>query len=530
METYVFVFFGAALVAQMATPYVARLARLLKLTDAPGPRKVHRHPIPRVGGIAIVAATLAMVVPVLMLDNVTGQAFRRIRAEIVVLLAASVFMFAVGLVDDIRGLTGKAKFFSIMLAATAVYAVGGRIDSIGLDGVFEWELGWLSLPLTILWIATVTVAMNFIDGLDGLAAGIAAVACGLIALFAFYTGQTVMGVLMLALLGSLVGFLFFNFNPAKIFMGDCGSMFLGFTIAAGSVVCTATTATLTGLALPAAALGVPLVDAVFTIIRRRVLDRRSMFSAERGHIHHRLLDAGLNHRRAVYAIYGMTLLGAGTGVLMLLMRQEATLYLLLGAFTGLLVLFHLVGSARLRETLGAMRRNSAIAQQVKAERQIFEDMQLQIRVAHTFDEWWDTLCAMADAMEFDHLALVAPGSERASAMTVWRRENVRLSPDDVVRLMMPLGHGRDLHGPRLDVAVRPLLPMETIGRRMMLFGRLLDEFTYQAALDLPVAARTSAAPAAVEQPSVQAPTPADSEALPAAKRSNSDSAQSMGLT
>jgi UDP-N-acetylmuramyl pentapeptide phosphotransferase/UDP-N-acetylglucosamine-1-phosphate transferase len=139
-----------------------------------------------------------------------------------------------------------------------------------------------------LWIVTITVCMNLVDGLDGLAAGIAAMVCGLIALLAFWTDQPAMALLMLALLGSVTGFLFFNFHPAKIFMGDGGSMFLGFLIGAGSIVCQTKTPTFVGLAVPFLALGVPVFDTAFAIVRA-ALERR-LIRPDRGHLHHRLLD------------------------------------------------------------------------------------------------------------------------------------------------------------------------------------------------------------------------------------------------
>ena len=264
MRTYVAVYLGALVLAMLATPAAARLARALRIMDVPGVRRVHRSATPRLGGLSLVAATLTMLVLVLMLDNVIGQAFRRVQARLIALLVGGMLVFLGGVVDDVRGLRPSAKLLVEIAAAALVCALGVRIGSVSVAGV-TLELGWLSWPLTILWIVGITNAVNLIDGLDGLAAGISLIACGAIAVLAVHLGQPIMTVLMLALCGSLTGFLVFNFHPARVFLGDSGSLFLGFTIAAGSVMCATKSATLVGLGLPALALGVPIFDTAFSV-------------------------------------------------------------------------------------------------------------------------------------------------------------------------------------------------------------------------------------------------------------------------
>ena len=476
VKTYACVYLGSALVAIVGTPIAIRLAKVWGLVDAPGVRKVHKSPIPRVGGIAIVAAMLALVIPVLILNNDIGQAFRKIQAKVIILLVAAVFVFAVGLIDDIRGLRAKLKLLCLAGAALAVCASGSRIDSVGLGSMFEWELGWASWPITVLWIVGVTVALNFMDGLDGLAAGIAAIVCAVIVVFAFYQGQLVMAVLMLALLGSLTGFLFYNFNPAKIFMGDCGSMFLGFVIGGGSVVCAAKKSTLVGIALPALALGVPILDALFTMIRRGILDRRSIFTAERGHIHHRLLDKGLRHRNVVLLIYAATLLTAGMAMCLLITQSAAILVVFLSALAFLLLLFHCVGSARLGETVKAIRRNSAIARKAREDKSNFEDAQLAAREAETFETWWQTVTGLAEKMEFDRLAFTVQDNGSSAYATVWRRTEEKLTPRQVLQLTIPVGGGNGDLVSWFELSVRPNGSLEAVGRRLMYFGRMIDEF------------------------------------------------------
>ena len=191
--------------AILGTPIVTRLAKARGLVDTPGVRKVHKRPIPRVGGIALVVAMLALVIPVLLLDNTIGEAFRSVQAKVIMLLVAAVFAFAVGLIDDIRNVRANLKLLCLVGGALAVCASGARIDSIAFGSLFELQLGWASWPVTVLWIVGVTVALNFIDGLGQLASGKRAIVCGTICLFALHGGQIVMAALVQALLGELGG-------------------------------------------------------------------------------------------------------------------------------------------------------------------------------------------------------------------------------------------------------------------------------------------------------------------------------------
>ncbi|NLE28719.1 MAG: undecaprenyl/decaprenyl-phosphate alpha-N-acetylglucosaminyl 1-phosphate transferase, partial [Phycisphaerae bacterium] len=248
---YALVCLGATVLAVILTPLVVRAARAWNIMDTPGVRKIHASAIPRIGGVAIALAMLGVLVPFFFMDNALGEAFHKTGLRLVSLLGAGIAMFLVGLTDDILDLRARVKFMAQILAAMVICAYGVRIENIEITDRLVLNFGWWSWPITIFWVVGITNAVNLIDGLDGLAAGIAAVTCGVIAVFAFYTDQPVMAVMMMALLGSLIGFLFFNFNPAKIFMGDCGTMFIGFILAAASVMCTAKSTTLVGLALPA---------------------------------------------------------------------------------------------------------------------------------------------------------------------------------------------------------------------------------------------------------------------------------------
>jgi UDP-N-acetylmuramyl pentapeptide phosphotransferase/UDP-N-acetylglucosamine-1-phosphate transferase len=494
MKTFACVYFGSALVAMFLVPLVTRIARKRGLMDAPGLRKVHKAPVPRVGGIVLVAAVLALTIPVLFLDNSIGLALRKIQTKILFLLGTGFGVFLMGLLDDVLpgGIRASFKLMVLVGASIIVSATGARIESVTVDGLFTLDFGWLSWPLTTLWIVGVTVGMNFLDGLDGLAAGTAAIVTAVIVVFALYTGQIAMAVLMLAVLGSLTGFLFFNFNPAKVFMGDCGSMFLGFMIGAGSVVCVAKAATLVGMALPLLALGVPILDTLLTVIRRGVVDRRSLFAAERGHIHHRLLDKGLNQRRAVFVIYGATLTAAATGLCMLVTRSVGSAVLFCGVLVFLFLVFHFAGSTQWKEIVAALHRNSIIKHQARLDRMSFEDSQLQMREAVNFDDWWKGLCTLAERMEFEKITLAVDDVDSAGRRS-WNRTQTPLAPEESISMTIPIhgsekanhGNGSDVdgqnvvsngHSAQLEIVAKVNGSLEGFGRRVMFFGRLIDEY------------------------------------------------------
>jgi UDP-GlcNAc:undecaprenyl-phosphate GlcNAc-1-phosphate transferase len=487
MKTFACTFLASAFAALVLTPLVARIARRLGLVDVLGPRKVHSCPVPRIGGVAILLSMLIPTILVTALDNTVGSALREIQTKVIVMLGAATFVLLMGLVDDVRGLRARTKLLLQVMAAAAVCGFGVRIEGFAVGDLFTLSFGWLAWPITILWIVGITNAINLIDGLDGLAAGISAVACGVIAVFAISTGQPVMAVLMLALLGSLIGFLYFNFNPAKIFMGDCGSMLVGFVLATSSVMCASKSAALVGLALPALALGVPIFDTLFSMVRR-ILERRSVFSPDRGHFHHRLLKMGLRQRHVVLIMYGVTALVAGLGMFMMATRDAGTVAVFVSVAVLLLLLFRVAGSVHLRDSLAALRQNMALAREARDQKQTFEAAILRTGEARSFDEWWQALCAAAGQLEFASLALSVEGSDggkggaRGDGGTsvcetlIWRNSALTPALGQIIHVTMPprlLAPG--LHG-RLELDVWVNGSLESAARSATLFSRLLDEY------------------------------------------------------
>jgi UDP-GlcNAc:undecaprenyl-phosphate GlcNAc-1-phosphate transferase len=304
VRSIVAAFVLAMLITAITTPFVTRAALAAGAVDEPGARRVHTRRVPRLGGIAIAIGFFLPLVALFALRTHAALIFFSRGSVTAGLVAGSLLVVGAGLVDDIKGLGAKAKLLIQTTAATVAFAGGMRIEGIELPWIGALHLGWLALPATVLWIVGIVNAMNLIDGLDGLAAGIAFFACLTNFAVASLTGNVYILLVTASLGGAVVGFLFYNFNPAKIFMGDSGSMFLGFVLASASLLGAGTqkSPTLIAIVVPILALGVPILDMLMTIARR-FLERRSIFSADRGHIHHRLLDMGLTHRRSVMSLY-----------------------------------------------------------------------------------------------------------------------------------------------------------------------------------------------------------------------------------
>lgn len=214
-----------------------------------------------------------------------------------------------GLLDDVRGLKPIVKLLIQIIAASIVFAFGARIEEFKIPFVNSGELiniGWMSYPLTVAWIVGITNAINLIDGLDGLAAGISAIsATSMLFVFLMSPLSVEAIVITIALVGALLGFLPFNFNPAKTFMGDVGSNFLGFTLSTVAMIGFAKGYTVMAVVTPIIILGIPIFDTLLAIIRR-TLKRKSIMEADRGHLHHKLIDRGLSHKQVVLFLYILT--------------------------------------------------------------------------------------------------------------------------------------------------------------------------------------------------------------------------------
>jgi UDP-GlcNAc:undecaprenyl-phosphate GlcNAc-1-phosphate transferase len=304
MITSYFLIFSIALtVAILATPVSIVLARRWGAIDYPGGRRIHQQPIPRLGGLAIYTAFwLAVMLTQWLTQRWDNQYWG--------LFLGSTIIFLVGIWDDIKGIRPLIKLSGQLLAAVVLVFFGFRLTFVSLPlfnkisnlGVYGVYIGAF---LAVFWVVGLVNTINISDGLDGLAAGICFGAALLLFWSAYRTGQIPSSFLTLALAGATLGFLFYNFHPAHVFMGDSGSMFLGYLIGGISIMGLLKKATVLGLVFPLLVLGMPLTDMVFAIIRRK-WKGRSIAQADRGHLHHRLLDAGLSQRTAVLLLYVMS--------------------------------------------------------------------------------------------------------------------------------------------------------------------------------------------------------------------------------
>ena len=288
----------ALVVSFLMTPVVKSFAYKVGAIDVPkDERRMHHKPIPRLGGLAIFAGFMASIL--LFVDI-------RLNPQMQSILLGAVIIVVLGVVDDIMALPAKLKFV-IQIAAALIPALNGvSIQALSNPNIFSpnayWVLNWLSVPITVLWIVGITNAVNLIDGLDGLANGVSAISAATVLVIALICSEAQVAVVMAALVGACVGFLPYNLNPAKMFMGDTGATFLGFILSTMSIQGLFKFYAVISFAVPFLILGLPIFDTAFAMIRR-MAHGQSPMHADRGHIHHRLIDMGLNQKQAVATLY-----------------------------------------------------------------------------------------------------------------------------------------------------------------------------------------------------------------------------------
>lgn len=315
MRTFLAAFLMALGIAAVSTSPVLNLARRLRLYDKPdGVRKIHSDEIPRLGGIAIAAGFLSPLIALLFYTNTFAAELRGNGPRVQAFFIGALAILGLGIYDDIRGCGAWAKLGVQSAVGILLWSSGLRFDSFSFLGT-GYELGIWSLPITMLWIAGIINAMNLIDGMDGLAAGVSVFASLALFFIAIMDGNTILALFACVLCGACMGFLLYNFSPALIFMGDSGSMGIGYMFAVASLWSVGKRSTALALILPAVALGLPILD-TFLAFGRRAARGTSPFHSDREHIHHRLLDLGLSPRQAVLVLY--LVCGVLTGVVVLL--------------------------------------------------------------------------------------------------------------------------------------------------------------------------------------------------------------------
>jgi UDP-GlcNAc:undecaprenyl-phosphate GlcNAc-1-phosphate transferase len=318
--------FRAFIVSLVLTPICRDVFRSYGVMDQPdAARKVHRYPIPRVGGLAI---AIAYLVAYVLVRPEEGSPLAQQLSLVWRLLPGAALAFGIGLLDDLFNLRAWIKLVG-QVAAAGLACVGGvRVLSFGGASTDAW---W-NIPLTILWLLACMNAFNLVDGLDGLAAGVGLFATLTVFTAALMQHNMVLAVATFPLAGALLAFLCYNFNPATIFLGDSGSLLIGFLLGCYAAIWSNKSATLLGMTAPLMALSIPLLDVALAIVRR-FLRRQPIFTADRGHIHHRLLDRGLTPRRVVLVLYGFCGLAAAFSLLQGVVHSfSGALLLLFGVF------------------------------------------------------------------------------------------------------------------------------------------------------------------------------------------------------
>ncbi|ABS28611.1 glycosyltransferase family 4 protein [Anaeromyxobacter sp. Fw109-5] len=407
MTTAAVAFVAATVTGAVLTPFVRTLAhRMGALDHALTSRKVHGKPIPRLGGIAIVLAFFAPLVALLFVNSGVGGQFYAMPRRAFGLFAGGLAIAALGVLDDLKGANAKTKFAVQFGVAGLMYWLGYRIDVIANPFGPDIQLGMLGLPFTLLWIAGVINALNLIDGLDGLAGGVALIAVTTTCVVALRGGEPLMVLFTAALAGAVLGFLFYNFNPATIFMGDTGSMFLGFVLATTAIQTNRESSSAVALLVPIIALGVPIADTLLAMARRAARGA-PLFSADRGHIHHRLLDLGLSHKQTVLVIYGAcAVLGAVAISVAYSTASQAILFLLALAAVAYLALRRLgfvqVNLSDTQRMLEDRRRNLEVRASIRR-------LGARLREASGLGEVWDSLRLAATVLEARAIALHLPG-------------------------------------------------------------------------------------------------------------------------
>src|SRR5712691_4022129 len=311
MYSLLFLAASSLLICLALTPLCRDIFTRAGLLDQPDQlRKTHARPVPRMGGVPIAIAYVGSFLLLLLSPFNAGSVLGQHLPLVWKLLPAAGLIFATGLIDDLYGLKSRQKLLGQVAAALSAYWGGVQALTLAGHPVDHW---WC-LPLTVLWLVGCSNAFNLIDGVDGLAAGLGLFATLTMAIAALLHGNLTLAIATAPLAGALLGFLRYNFNPASIFLGDSGSLLVGFLLGCYGVLWSQKSATLLGMTAPLMALSIPILDVCLSI-GRRFLSQSPIFGADRGHIHHRLLDRGLSPRRVALLLYAVGGVGALFAVL-----------------------------------------------------------------------------------------------------------------------------------------------------------------------------------------------------------------------
>lgn len=390
--------------ALILTPLVRDTIGKLGFLDHPdGIRKKHASPVPRVGGVAIVTAFVATFAIALALPFSYTSVLHNSLGNIIPLTLVGSIVFLTGLLDDLIGLSAWQKLIGIGGASVLAYFAGIRVEVHSLEAV----PGWLGFVITVIWLVGCTNAFNLIDGMDGLAAGVGLVSAITMLLAALTQNNLPLALATMPLAGCLLGFLRYNFDGASVFLGDSGSLLIGFLLGCYGAFWSTKSVTLVALTVPLLAVSIPLLDVLISIVRR-FLRNRPIFQADRGHIHHKLVDLGLTPKRAVLTIYGICSLVAALSLLISAVHNR---------FTGLIVILFCcaawVGIRRLEYVEFAMASKMFLGGKfrriIDAETRL-KDFEAALGKSRSVEECWSTICACGKDFGFRGVRMSVNGA------------------------------------------------------------------------------------------------------------------------
>ncbi len=416
MRTFIVAFLLSLLSSLLLTPRLRDWALRLNWVDEIGGRKIHKQPIPRVGGIAVLISTLIPLLSLYSWDNDISRLFWGDSELLYGLSGGLLVIVLVGVLDDLKGVSASVKLVAQILAASVAYWAGIHIDVLGLPFIGLVNLGWFSYAITVFWFVLAINAINLIDGMDGLAGSVVSLAAGTLFLMCLIEDKAVACLILLSMLGGLGGFLRFNINPASIFLGDTGSMSLGFMLSVISVHFTQKSSAVFSLVAALLILGLPIFDLGMAIVRRALAGKR-IFSADQYHIHHILLRRGYSQNQSVLLLALGAIAFEGLAFVHIYLGDRLDAVVLLAVMIGLGVSVRLLGYHKI---IFNQRRNSVMEQvqnegvealnqmvvmtgrltetrQVTEAREILDEMAEQMH--------WDIRVRRGDAMLFEKICI-----------------------------------------------------------------------------------------------------------------------------
>jgi len=432
MFSLLFLAVASLLLSIVLTPLVRITSQRLGFLDHPdASRKPDYRPIPRVGGVAV-ALSFVLSYTIWSFTPLNGSyTIHQNLPLILKLIPAVALVFTIGLLDDLIHLRASLKFLGQIAAATIAYFAGVHVMGFGTASFTQW---WWTLPATVFWLVACTNAINLIDGIDGLAAGLSLVATLSMLLGAALSHNVLLAFATVPLAGCLIGFLRYNFNPASVYLGDSGSLFIGFLLGCYGVLSSQKSATLLGMTAPLIALSIPLLDTTLAILRR-FLRRQPIFTADRGHIHHRLLDRGLTPRTAALLLYGVGAIAAMFSLAMANNHLEIPVIVVFGVVTWLGI--QRLGIAEF-DTAGRLMLRGAFRGLLTSHIHL-DSLKARLAKAESTEECWQILAATYRDLGFCHIRLHLAGSSFSTGSPdhpYWRVE-IPLHGADFIELAHP---------------------------------------------------------------------------------------------